>query len=227
MSFRRGAAAILVLPLALFAFAAVCSFGACSLAVSTDGLSNGAADASVVPFDADVDRSDPTGVDAGSIDAARDADGDARVFPPGAQIWPVNGHGYAVYVDRSGLSWSDARMRAEQAGGHLVTFGSPEENDFVKGLVVSDSDAFLGPIGPWLGGFQLDPTAADEPGGAWHWVDGTPWSFTAWATSQPDNSGGGLESYLDFYEPGGVLGWNDDSLAGSGGAVVSYVIEFE
>jgi hypothetical protein len=99
----------------------------------------------------------------------------ARAFPPQAQIWPVNGHGYAIYVASAGVSWTEARARAEQAGGHLVSIASSGENAFVLGLVNARPDAFVNLIGPWLGGYQPAPTAADEPNNGWQWVDGTPW----------------------------------------------------
>lgn len=222
MPFRRGAAAILLVPLGALAL------GACSLAVSTDGLSNGTVDASVAHFDGAVDDAKGNRTDAGTAgsDAARDGDAGARVFPPEAQIWPVNGHGYAIYVVPSGISWTEARMRAEQAGGHLATIGALDENDFVLGLVDARPDAFAGRVGPWLGGFQPNPVAADEPAGGWQWVDGTPFTFSGWAPTQPDNTAG-AEDYLDVYRPSSALGWNDDTRAGTGGSVISYVIELE
>jgi hypothetical protein len=218
MSFRRGLTAILAV--ALGALAA----GACSLAVSTDGLSDGALDGGGAPLDGALDDGAPGTTDARDDGAA--TDGDARAFPPEAQIWPVNGHGYAIYIVSNGLSWTEARARAEQAGGHLVTIASADENDFVLGLVNDRPDAFVKLIGPWLGGYQPSPTATEEPIGGWQWVDGTPWGYTAWASSQPDDTGG-VEGYLDIYRPSGSLGWNDDAPRGTGGSVISYVVELE
>ena len=229
MSLRRAARAI-GLPLAALALA-VAATDACSLAVSTDGLSGG-------PLDGATARPDPSVTDAGdggdgptlaseSGAEAGAGDADADVFPPTATTWSGNGHAYEVRVDPQGLSWTEARMRADEAGGHLATVGSTAENDFVKTLVTARSDAFTqNAIGPWLGGWQPSPTSMDEPAGGWQWIDGTPWTVTDWASSQPDNSGN-VENYLDFYRPGGILGWNDDAAAGNGGIIVSYVVEFE
>ncbi len=223
MHLRRGLAAIVVsvaVPAALMT--------ACSLTTPTDGLSSGG----LVPVDASVDRASAEGAADVAVDDVVDgadaADGPARPFPPEAQTWPGNGHGYAIYVVPTGVTWVEARARAEQDSGHLVTLGSSEENAFVMTMVSGRSDAFnMNGVGPWLGGFQDNPTPADEPAGNWRWVDGTPWSFTFWTTNQPDNSGN-IENYLDVYAPGGVVGWNDDALGGNSGApVISYAVEYE
>jgi hypothetical protein len=210
---------------------AIATTGGCSLAVSTDGLSGGAADgATALRETSATDGSDVADRSLGANESGENVgvpDADARAFPTTAATWSGNGHAYGVYVDPQGVSWTGARVRAEQAGGHLATLGSSEENDFVKTLVTSRADAFsAGGVGPWLGGWQPSPTPADEPAGGWQWIDGTSWTATDWASSQPDNSGG-VENYLDFYRPGGILGWNDDAENGSGGVVISYVVEFE
>jgi hypothetical protein len=195
---------------------------ACVLAVSTNGLSG-----------PDVDPAQPT-TDSSAADAASESDagqsdgdaGDAKTFPPGASVWPVNGHAYALVIDTFGVAWPQARVRAEQAGGHLATIGSADENAFVVALIEPHrGDAFVGGgVGAWLGGWQPDPASAVEPGGGWAWVDGTPWQFTAWQANQPDN-GGTTEHFLDFY--GNPFRWNDDSANGFSKPIISYVVEFE
>jgi len=227
MHFRRGLAAIVVATATLGA--AIALTAACSLTTSTDGLSGGA----LLHLDATTDSapSDGSIADRASVPDGADAEGgDAapHTFPPEAQTWSGNAHGYAVYVVPNGLTWIEARDRAVQGGGHLATLGSAEENGFVLTMLNDRSDAFNSvAVGPWLGGFQDNPAPADEPAGKWRWVDDTPWSFTFWTTGQPDNSGN-IESYLDVYVPSGVVGWNDDALGGNGGApVISYVVEYE
>lgn len=201
---------------------------ACALAVSTDGLSNGAIDA---------DGSPPNAAEGGADAVADDRpfvpdvdDGDARTLPAGAVVWPVNGHAYALYIEPQGIAWTEARTRAQLAGGHLATLGSAAESAFVIDVVVSpkrnDVVAADG-VGPWLGGWQPDPANATEPDGGWAWIDGTPWQYTGWQGGQPDNSGG-VEQFLNLYGPGGVpLAWNDDSVGGSGAPIVGYVVELE
>jgi len=42
----------------------------------------------------------------------------------------------------------------------------------------------------------------------WGWVDGIPVKFTAWVSSQPDNTDG-IENYLQTFDKEGR--WNDDA----------------
>jgi hypothetical protein len=77
----------------------------------SDGLSTGSV---VLPLDAsDATPSDGSPADQTSgsdvavgVDAA---DGSAHAFPPEAQTWPGNGHGYALYLVPGGVTWDDAR----------------------------------------------------------------------------------------------------------------------
>jgi hypothetical protein len=192
---------------------------ACSLIVSTGNLSGGIANDGSLPLAPESGAGSADGGDAG-VETG-------KVMPSEAHVWSGNGHGYAVYVVPGGISWDAARVVATQVGGHLATIGSKGEEDFVVGLALSrTADAFNGSkVGPWLGGYQPNPTPAVEPAGGWQWVDGTPWTYTDWRPEQPDN--GGDENYLDLYHPGGVCAWNDDSVNGSAEPLISYLAEFE
>src|SRR5689334_20959189 len=136
-------------------------------------------------------------------------------------IWSGNGHSYEVIRPANRISWSDANTAAQNAGGYLATITSKAENDFVASLLTDPSLwFFLGGIqnGPWLGGFQQP--GSSEPLGGWQWVTGEPWSFTAWAPTQPDNARG-IEHFLGYwgsqipsstwndYENGGTLELQD------------------
>ncbi len=200
---------------------------ACLLAVSTDGLSDGPPQGPESGGDAaipDVGREPDRAIDAGPGDAARDA----KTFPPEASVWSVNGHGYAVYIEPAGISWTEAFARAQKAGGHLVTLGSAEESAFVTSVYTPQLDAALvgGAVGLWMGGSQPKPDPSLEPDRGWEWIDGTPWTFTAWRTDQPDNSGG-AEHYLDVYRLDGKIGWNDDAVNGTVKPLISYIVEYE
>jgi hypothetical protein len=133
-----------------------------------------------------------------------------------------NGHWYRADVSPSPLSWETARSTAISAGGHLATLTSHGENAFVFALVSNRPECWtpnsLG--GPWLGGFQPNPLATASDG--WAWVSGEPWSYTNWATNEP-NDGGGLypESELHFLGNGR---WNDYTSAGT--QIYSLVIEW-
>jgi hypothetical protein len=202
------------------ALAALAAAG-CVFAIPTDGLSSGALNA---PSDAPLASGDADDAGTSSLDGADGAD---AKFPSDTLVWSGNGHAYAVRVVPGGIPWDQARVLAEKAGGHLVTIGSPAESSFVLALADTRlSDAFVGGLGPWLGGYQPNPTPAVEPAGGWEWIDGTPWSFTAWQAGQPDNAKG-IEHYLNLYRPGGTTAWNDDSLTGTGAKVISYLVEFE
>src|SRR5438034_10728326 len=106
---------------------------------------------------------------------------------------PANGHHYQAVRVAGAISWDDARAAAQSltyAGfpGHLVTFTSATEHDFVARNVfstVAPTDQL------WLGGYQ-DGSAPDylEPRGGWRWVTGEPWSYTAWEAGEPNNYGG-------------------------------------
>src|SRR5690606_9693424 len=46
-----------------------------------------------------------------------------------------NGHSYQVVVVNGGISWQDAKLAAENMGGHLATITSAQENTFVADLI--------------------------------------------------------------------------------------------
>ena len=83
---------------------------------------------------------------------------DASVIPPAtsgaSNAAPVealtfHGHSYLFVADK--LAWDEAKTRAEQMGGHLVTITTAEENDWVARQFVAPR----GPgIGVWLGGMN-------------------------------------------------------------------------
>lgn len=83
-----------------------------------------------------------------------------------------NGHRYRIYPD--GMTWTEAKAYCESLGGHLATITSQEEQNIVASLVLSgDKNSY------WLGG-QKD--SADN----WSWIDGSTWSYTNWASGEPN-----------------------------------------
>lgn len=88
-----------------------------------------------------------------------------------------------IYQAVSGtFTWPQAKADAESRGGHLATITSQAEFDYVRSLGVLPSEGY------WLG-------ATDEANpGVWVWVTGEPWSFTAWASGEPNSLG--VEDYL-------------------------------
>ncbi|NKL63975.1 hypothetical protein GFM09_32855 [Rhizobium leguminosarum bv. viciae] len=106
------------------------------------------------------------------------------------------GHSRYLVIRTWGASMASLLDLAAGLKGHLATITSAEENEFVYNLtlekpghwVVQDVDGEPQSSGPMIGLMQHD--GAKEPDGGWHWVDGEPLSYTAWARYQPGNSGG-------------------------------------
>ena len=137
-------------------------------------------------------------------------------------VWPVseggNGHSYLPVISETLISWQEAKLLAESAGGYLATITSAAENAFVFSLVNSPEYVPAGK-GPLLGGYQTP--GSTEPAEGWTWITGEPWSYANWSSSQPDN-GGEQEDSIHFLADGK---WNDKSSAGQ--YHFSYIIEKE
>lgn len=126
------------------------------------------------------------------------------------------GNTYQVF-SAPGITWADAKLAAENAGGYLATATSASENAFIDSLRVA---AQLGQV--WLGGRQ--PDGELNAGAGWHWITGEDWNcFVNWGGGEPnDNYGAGSEQHLGI----GLFGndtWNDE---GSLGNIDGYVIEW-
>lgn len=123
--------------------------------------------------------------------------------------WPSSAGGnnhYYDFVYAPNITWTDADAAVQSLTydglqGYLATITSAAENTFV----FTNFSAEAGPFQEgWLGGYQ-DTSAPDysEPAGGWRWVTGEPWSYTNWATNEPDNDGGN-QNYLR-----GGSSWDD------------------
>lgn len=136
-----------------------------------------------------------------------------------------NGHFYEAVLAPSTINWQTARDDAISKGGDLASIASSAENEFVFSLIDSvEYWAFTGAhnYGPWIGGYQIDNTS--EPAGNWAWTDGTPWGYTSWAVSQPDNFGA-AEHNAHYFVPANARDdtWNDWN--GTGLLIKGYVLE--
>ncbi len=127
-----------------------------------------------------------------------------------------NGHWYEYVVGVQG-NWEDARILANEmvwgeAQGYLATITSEAENNWIWQNLGEPHQAYLG-------GYQVDPSAAPNEG--WAWVTDEPWEYTNWWTGEPNDAGTGNEWVLQFMQTGQ---WNDvdGSLAGSIGMIVEY-----
>jgi hypothetical protein len=116
--------------------------------------------------------------------------------------WSGNGHYYDMIVPANGITWTDARAAAANSTynglpGHLVTFGSQAEWDFVYGAFPRNFT--------WIG------FTDEQSEGTYKWVTGEPVTFTAWLPFEPNNSADDPpgEDYAWYENRGGIAGWND------------------
>jgi hypothetical protein len=149
-----------------------------------------------------------------------------------------NGHYYDTVLFPDGITWTQAKIDAENRGGYLATILSTAENDFMFLNLVSNPIYWLHgdppwqgqAFGPWIGGFQsLD---SEEPAGGWEWLnnDGKFFeTFSNWLPGEPNNFGISEDVVL-FYDnnnddpPTVTNMWNDWSQSNM---TISYVIEYE
>ncbi|THH36920.1 hypothetical protein E4Z66_08235 [Aliishimia ponticola] len=102
----------------------------------------------------------------------------------------------AVKVPTENVSWVQAAVLAQSAGGYLASISSAEENAFVFAMV-DDTDFFWEfptdytpdphyniMIGPFLGGTKVDGSDVSDEG--WVWLSGEPWAYTNWAVNLDD-----------------------------------------
>jgi hypothetical protein len=158
----------------------------------------------------------------------------ASLRPVPAQADYVGGGGfegshYAVITDH--LTWHDANDFCGDLvdGGHLVTIGSAEENEYVFNLIRELAPDLTDQW--WLG-------ATDEAvEGTWVWVTGEPFDYTNWGPGEPNNSHPDDpalgEDYLTFhgegaYDPPLPGVWNDWPTVGADGSAwtAPFVCEF-
>ena len=131
-----------------------------------------------------------------------------------------NGHWYEAVWVPEGINWPEAAVEAfsRGCGWHLATITSPEEDEFVFGLIANNDDFFIQPNdgggidvhGPWLGGFQRN--SFSEPDGNWRWVTRESFDYTNWDEGEP-NDDDGIEDFLHYKRipdpEGDIPIWND------------------
>ena len=109
-----------------------------------------------------------------------------------------DGHTYKVF-DES-VSWSNAKTYCERMGGHLVTINSQKEQDFLVILANSNTKTNY-----WIG--------AHPENGTFHWVTEEDFSYTNWASGEPNNVFGSQNAVMMYTKrasyPAGT--WNDEN----------------
>ena len=147
-----------------------------------------------------------------------------------------NGHFYEAVDLGTAISWDDAKVLAEAAGGYLATITSAEEDAWVSAnlLPLITGTGGSAQLGPFIGGYQdTSAPSFSEPSGGWAWITGETWSYTGWALGEPNDSPSILEpeNYIHYYVPGtcgsSCVGWNDIAAFDTvtPGLVDSYIIE--
>ncbi|VDK48248.1 unnamed protein product [Cylicostephanus goldi] len=86
-----------------------------------------------------------------------------------------------------GDTFFDAEGKCKDAGGHLTSIHSPEENLFVAGLAKSGYSITDYPKGTWIGLARADYLNSNWTA-EWIWTDGTKVDFLAWAPNRPSKS---------------------------------------
>ena len=110
--------------------------------------------------------------------------------------------GNSIYMGRrSNMGASQGKCQA--IGGDLVSINSQKENDFLYDNFVAKQGDYSANKGNhvWIGA-----TDANNEG-KWRWVNGDKWTFSQWASNQPDNALSG-ENYGSFLYRGNGT-WND------------------
>lgn len=139
-----------------------------------------------------------------------------------APTWQTfNGHDYA-FIEGS-VTWTVAQAGADAYGGFLASISSAAENTWIYNNVVPVGVRNLDNHQVWLGGYQKNESAA--PGADWRWDSGETWTFAAWHSGEPNDSGPGLESYLTMNRFGD-WSWNDAGVNSSPGyPIYGYIVE--
>jgi hypothetical protein len=129
-----------------------------------------------------------------------------------------NGHWYRLSRQATPLGWHGATQLSEAAGGHLATLTTAAEDAWVRAQIVASANIPALQGGPWIGAM-----CEGENWGAWRWITGETWDYSAWAGSEPNN-GGGREYYVQMYQ-GQNMAWNDNQEDGRS-STFSAVIEW-
>ena len=127
-------------------------------------------------------------------------------------------HHYELIVI-DGIEWEVAKAAAEAQlhegrYGHLVSVTSAAEHAFILANVLP-----VDTTGYHIGAQQLDPSGGLTSG--WSWVTPEAWSYTHWASGEPNNA---VETRASYIWRDGTWGWNDirPLIHGELGYIVEY-----
>lgn len=126
------------------------------------------------------------------------------------------GHRYQ-FISAKGLTYSEAKAKAESMGGHLATVTSKEENDFMVKTFFRYFATLHQQV--WLGAMREKP----GPEG-WAWCTGEPFTYKAWVPG--DESSNIVGPALAYISDGSTLRWNDFEALENRGLVDKYIVGF-
>ena len=132
-----------------------------------------------------------------------------------------NDHWYGLIVGEDPISWTDARVLAEDNGGYLVSINDQAENDFLTATYHNIPPGCGWKNSPIIGVCPALWIGLYEPSGegSWAWVNGDPFTFSSWDTGEPNNAGD--EDCANFWTSlPGV--WNDDKCHLGRGAIFEF-----
>lgn len=140
-----------------------------------------------------------------------------------------NDHWYEIIAFTNSVTWETAQADAKDRGGYVATITSMQEQSFLEKSLLPQS-----PDGPesfdawgwWLG------AGKSETSGQWSWSNGEAFSFSAWATNQPDSSGQ-IARLAIFAQD--ATAWNaafelgrwDDVVTENAWLIHGYILEYE
>jgi hypothetical protein len=134
----------------------------------------------------------------GTSTTSSDSDGDGL-----SDAWEVGLGRFSIIL--GSFTWSQARVDAQARGGDLACF--PTQIVWERMLESLDPTAFDDFTGLWIGASD----AAQE--GAWTWVNGAPFSFSAWASTRPIRIATNTLDHVELSGGAGaeILKWYDRS----------------
>lgn len=107
---------------------------------------------------------------------------------------PRRSHTYTLV--QQAMTWNEAKSYCESHGGHLATISDASEYQKVLDAMSGTNVHVC-----WVGGYR--------DGSTWKWITGETFSYTAWASGEPNNDGG-VENYLALLKtPSDEWGWYD------------------
>ncbi|CAJ0917598.1 unnamed protein product, partial [Mesorhabditis belari] len=90
---------------------------------------------------------------------------------------------YKVITQTGGFTFDQGDQKCKELGGQLASIHSAAEDKYMMEL--SNQGKPIGDIQTLIGGQRTGPHSGD-----WKWSDNTPWDYTNWSASNPNNQNG-------------------------------------